>query len=44
MGTGKSSFMHVVEEYVARREGIKTIWFYPWKYDKKHELWSALTP
>lgn len=41
-GAGKSSLMLMIEENVSVSTKIKTIWFNPWKYDKKEELWSAL--
>lgn len=41
-GAGKSSLMLMIKEQVEKYDGIKTIWFNPWKYDKKEELWNAL--
>ncbi len=47
-GSGKSSFMYLlkglIEEEAERQSGkkIKTIWFNPWKYDQKEDLWNAL--
>ncbi|HEY9205406.1 MAG TPA: P-loop NTPase fold protein [Candidatus Methanoperedens sp.] len=41
-GTGKSSLMLMIKELVEKNDYIKTIWFNPWKYDKKEELWNAL--
>lgn len=47
-GTGKTSLMRMIKENVEENEDvekkdyIKTIWFNPWKYDKKEDLWMAL--
>lgn len=41
-GSGKSSLMLMIEDQIKKLSKIKTIWFNPWKYDKKEELWSAL--
>ena len=41
-GAGKSSLMLMIERILNTNQDIKTIWFNPWKYDKKEELWSAL--
>lgn len=42
-GTGKTSLMLMIEENMkAGRANAKTIWFNPWKYDKKEDLWGAL--
>lgn len=40
-GMGKSSFMKVCEGLL-RDRGIRTVWFNPWKYDQKDEIWHAL--
>lgn len=40
-GMGKSSFMKVCEGLLNAR-GIRTVWFNPWKYDQKDEIWHAL--
>ncbi|WP_030949101.1 KAP family P-loop NTPase fold protein [Streptomyces sp. NRRL S-646] len=40
-GSGKSSFLKLWEERFAR-EKVRTIWFNPWKYDRKVEVWAAL--
>lgn len=40
-GMGKSSFMNVCRDLLKRR-GVPTIWFNPWKYDQKDEIWHAL--
>ncbi|MFD8219668.1 P-loop NTPase fold protein [Streptomyces sp. NPDC059697] len=40
-GMGKSSFMKVCEDLL-RRRGVPTVWFNPWKYDQKDEIWHAL--
>ena len=41
-GTGKSSFLHMIEEMLRGHQDVRSIWFNPWKYDKKDELWHAL--
>src|SRR5260370_32525925 len=47
-GSGKSSFMYLlkglIEEEAKKQSGkkIETIWFNPWKYDQKEDLWNAL--
>jgi hypothetical protein len=40
-GTGKTSLMHLLRGWLESNK-CKTIWFNPWKYDNKEELWSAL--
>ncbi|WP_369170370.1 P-loop NTPase fold protein [Streptomyces sp. R28] len=40
-GMGKSSFMKVCEGLLKARD-IRTVWFNPWKYDQKDEIWHAL--
>jgi hypothetical protein len=40
-GTGKTSLMKMIENYVCNNN-TKTIWFNPWKYDQKEDLWHAL--
>ncbi|WP_424862734.1 KAP family P-loop NTPase fold protein [Streptomyces sp. MMS24-I29] len=40
-GTGKSSFLRLWEQRFAT-EDVRTIWFNPWKYDQKVEVWAAL--
>ncbi|WP_119103193.1 KAP family P-loop NTPase fold protein [Streptomyces sporangiiformans] len=40
-GMGKSSFMKVCEGLLRARD-IRTVWFNPWKYDQKDEIWHAL--
>lgn len=41
-GTGKSSIMNMIKKILETDCSIKTIWFNPWKYDKKEDLWHAL--
>lgn len=41
-GSGKSSLMNMIQDDLKDTDGIKTIWFNPWKYDKKEDLWNAL--
>lgn len=40
-GMGKSSFMKVCQDLLGKN-GIPTVWFNPWKYDRKDEIWHAL--
>ncbi len=40
-GSGKTSLMRLTRDKLHDRH-IKTIWFNPWKYDRKEALWSAL--
>lgn len=40
-GSGKSSLMKMIQSLLEERD-IKCIWFNPWKYDNKEDLWSAL--
>ncbi|HYT45740.1 MAG TPA: P-loop NTPase fold protein, partial [Methylomirabilota bacterium] len=41
-GSGKSSFMKMIQLLIQNKPEVRSIWFNPWKYDKKEELWSAL--
>ena len=41
-GSGKTSFMKMIESSIANERKVRSIWFNPWKYDKKEDLWSAL--
>jgi phosphopantetheinyl transferase (holo-ACP synthase) len=40
-GTGKTSLMYLLRNWL-NDGGCKTVWFNPWKYDNKEELWAAL--
>lgn len=40
-GTGKSSFLRLWQRQLANQQ-VHTIWFNPWKYDRKVEVWAAL--
>ncbi|GAB3005491.1 hypothetical protein GCM10023080_083910 [Streptomyces pseudoechinosporeus] len=40
-GAGKSSFLKLWEQRF-EQEQVPTIWFNPWKYDQKVEVWAAL--
>lgn len=40
-GSGKSSFMMLCKEKF-EFAGYRTIWFNPWKYDRRDEIWHAL--
>ncbi|MCG7203067.1 KAP family P-loop NTPase fold protein [Streptomyces arenae] len=40
-GTGKSSFLRLWQRRLVERD-VRTIWFNPWKYDRKVEVWAAL--
>ena len=44
-GAGKCSFMNMIKDSLSNdpsNSTIRTIWFNPWKYDKKEDLWNAL--
>ncbi len=47
-GSGKSSLMMLMQEQLTAsttgdgQPRVKAIWFNPWKYDKKEDLWAAL--
>jgi hypothetical protein len=41
-GSGKSSFMRMWEDHLSSGSLTHTLWFNPWKYDRKVEVWSAL--
>ena len=41
-GSGKSSFMKMLQGLMDGEAGIKTLWFNPWKYDAKEDIWNAL--
>lgn len=49
-GSGKTSFMKMIESPIKKmvesstgsKAKVCSIWFNPWKYDKKEDLWSAL--
>jgi hypothetical protein len=47
-GSGKSSFMYLLKGLIEEEakkpssKKIETIWFNPWKYDQKEDLWNAL--
>jgi len=50
-GSGKSTAMHWLEDRLAHwtengtdknRVKVYTTWFYPWKYDKKEDVWRGL--
>ena len=41
-GNGKTSLMNLLKQWLKTyHHSIKTIWFNPWIYDKKEEIWSA---
>ena len=40
-GTGKSSFMLQLHERLERK-GLPAVWFQPWLFDEKEEVWKAL--
>ncbi|MFF1692045.1 P-loop NTPase fold protein [Streptomyces sp. NPDC058257] len=40
-GSGKSSFLRLWERRF-EDDRVRTIWFNPWKYDRKVEVWAAL--
>ncbi|REJ54089.1 MAG: serine/threonine-protein kinase pkn1 [Microcystis aeruginosa DA14] len=39
-GSGKSSFMKMLEEYL-RKKGGRTVWFNAWRDDKAESVWAA---
>ncbi len=39
-GSGKSSFMKMLEEYL-RKKGGRTVWFNAWRHDKAESVWAA---
>jgi hypothetical protein len=39
-GTGKSSFLHMWQDLLP--DQVRTVWFNPWKYDQKVQVWAAL--
>jgi hypothetical protein len=45
-GTGKTSLMKMIQLGIETKstgnDGIFTIWFDPWRYDKKESIWEAL--
>ncbi|MGA5757150.1 KAP family P-loop NTPase fold protein [Nonomuraea bangladeshensis] len=41
-GTGKSSFLQMWRHLLDGVPGTRTVWFNPWKYDRKVEVWAAL--
>lgn len=41
-GSGKSSFLKMWEDLLSFAPTIRTLWFNPWKYDQKVEVWAAL--
>ena len=40
-GTGKTSFLHLLRHSLESRN-CRAVWFNPWKYDNKEELWASL--
>ena len=38
-GTGKTTFMYLLERYA---ESVHTVWFQPWQFEEKEEVWKAL--
>ena len=41
-GSGKTSFLKMVDRELSDEYNISPIWFNAWKYDKEENLWSAL--
>ncbi|WP_173054756.1 KAP family P-loop NTPase fold protein [Phytohabitans houttuyneae] len=41
-GSGKSSFLKMWEDLLSFAPTTRTLWFNPWKYDQKVEVWAAL--
>lgn len=40
-GSGKTSFLNICRDLLGTR-GTTVVWFQPWKYDKRDEVWHAL--
>lgn len=40
-GCGKTTLLRAAEAKLAE-QGLRTVWFNPWPYDRKEPLWSAL--
>jgi hypothetical protein len=40
-GSGKTSLLKLLQKWLEKM-GFITVWFNPWKYDNKEELWAAL--
>jgi len=41
-GSGKTSFLKMIDKELSEKYKIYPIWFNAWKYDKEDNLWSAL--
>lgn len=41
-GAGKSSFLRMWQNLLTGAPEDRTVWFNPWKYDQKVEVWAAL--
>ncbi|HEV2580731.1 MAG TPA: P-loop NTPase fold protein, partial [Ktedonobacteraceae bacterium] len=41
-GSGKTSFLKMLDERLRNEKQIYPIWFYAWRYDKQDDLWAAL--
>jgi hypothetical protein len=41
-GSGKSSFLRMWQDLLKRAPQDRTVWFNPWKYDQRVEVWAAL--
>ena len=41
-GAGKSTFMRIWENLLSFAPTTRTLWFNPWKYDQKIQVWAAL--
>lgn len=41
-GSGKSSFMRMWQDLLTGAPSDRAVWFNPWKYDQKVEVWAAL--
>lgn len=41
-GSGKTTFLKLVEKELGRIHGVRPIWFNAWKYLREENLWAAL--
>lgn len=40
-GSGKTSLLKLLNGWI-KEKNCRSVWFNPWKYDKKEELWTAM--
>lgn len=41
-GSGKTSFMRMMEGVLDKRKSYLTVWFNAWKFSRQQEMWSSL--